>query len=183
MPNHRITIINEQHSLEITSSMEELLSQAAIATLNEEGWEEEVEVNIVLVESETIQDMNLDFRGVDRPTDVLSFATMDEIVEDGHVYDFALPSDLEHYPLGDIVIATSIAMAQAKALEHSIYRELAFLTVHGMLHLLGYEHLDETTASDSIEMEINDLGLEEMVEIQERVLTSLGQERKKKNEQ
>lgn len=96
----------------------------------------QVEVSLVLVDDEYIHQLNRDYRGIDRPTDVLSFA-LDE-GEEPDVFD-GPEEDL----LGDIIISLPTAFQQAEEYNHSIERELAFLTVHGMLHLLGYDHEDD----------------------------------------
>ncbi len=104
---------------------------------------ENCEVSITLTDDEHIHKMNLEYRGLDRPTDVLSFAFVDSEepeVEDG--------PDTE--VLGDIIISLERAWAQSQEYGHSMERELSFLTIHGMLHLLGYDHMEE---EERMEME------------------------------
>lgn len=96
---------------------------------------EQCEVSLVLVDDEYIHELNRDYRGIDRPTDVLSFA-LDE-GEEPDVIDGP-----EESLIGDIIISLETAARQATEYNHSLERELAFLTVHGMLHLLGYDHED-----------------------------------------
>ncbi len=93
----------------------------------------EVEVSITFVDDEAIQDLNRDHRGLARPTDVLSFSQLegDEMPD--------LPEG-EPLPLGDIVISLERCLSQAADYGHSFERELGFLTAHGMLHLLGWDH-------------------------------------------
>lgn len=88
--------------------------------------------NVIIVDNKRIHEINKEFRNIDKPTDVISFALED--FED-ITYDFRL--------LGDIYISIDKAREQAKEYGHSLKRELCFLTVHGLLHLLGYNHEDE----------------------------------------
>lgn len=104
---------------------------------------EQSEVSVTLTNDEHIHKLNLEYRGLDRPTDVLSFAFVDSEepeVEDGPEVEV----------LGDIIISLERAYAQAQEYGHSMERELSFLTVHGMLHLLGYDHMEE---EERMEME------------------------------
>ena len=91
----------------------------------------DVEFNVIFVDSDRIHEINRDYRGIDRITDVISFA-----LEDNEEIEF------DHYRvLGDIYISIDKVREQAKEYGHSEKRELAFLTVHGFLHLLGYDHM------------------------------------------
>ncbi|MFY0545087.1 rRNA maturation RNase YbeY [Brevibacillus sp. H7] len=98
------------------------------------------EVVVTLVNNERIHELNRQYRGVDRPTDVLSFA-MNEAGE-GEMDIYVDEEEIEEFPnmLGDIVISVPKAQEQAKEYGHSLERELGFLAVHGFLHLLGYDH-------------------------------------------
>lgn len=101
------------------------------------------EVSITLTNNAYIHELNKKYRQIDRPTDVLSFALNESdepAVEDGP----------EINVLGDIIISVERAEEQAAEYGHSVRREMAFLTVHGMLHLLGYDHMEE---ADRLEME------------------------------
>lgn len=91
-----------------------------------------VEFNVIFVDSNTIHDINKTYRSVDRVTDVISFA-----LEDNKTIE------LDHRLLGDIYICVERAEEQAKEYGHSFLRELAFLTIHGLLHLLGYDHMEK----------------------------------------
>ena len=103
------------------------------------------EVSITLTDDEHIHDLNREYRGIDRPTDVLSFA-FKESDEPEIIYD-----DEDHVDaLGDIIVSLDRARAQSIEYGHSFKREVIFLIVHGMLHLLGYDHMEE---SDRLEME------------------------------
>ena len=91
-----------------------------------------VEFDVIFVDSNTIHDINKTYRNVDRVTDVISFA-----LEDNKTIE------LDHRLLGDIYICVERAEEQAKEYGHSFLRELAFLTIHGLLHLLGYDHMEK----------------------------------------
>lgn len=93
---------------------------------------ENVEFNIIFVDSKTIHEINKTYRNVDRVTDVISFA-----LEDNKTIE------LEHRLLGDIYICIEKAEEQADEYGHSFLRELSFLTIHGLLHLLGYDHMEK----------------------------------------
>lgn len=94
-------------------------------------------ISVSLVDNEFIHEMNRDYRGIDRPTDVISFAFLDN--EDRQ----SLYKSKEPVCLGDIYISVDKAKEQAEEYGHSIKRELSFLFVHGLLHLLGYDHMNQ----------------------------------------
>ena len=114
------------------------------ATLDAEGVEVLCEINILITDDCGIHGINKAARNIDRPTDVLSFPMF--TFEPG-----VLPEDWSEFkdpgtnavPLGDMVISLERARAQAKEFGHSVKREVGYLTIHSMLHLLGYDHLDE----------------------------------------
>lgn len=110
-----------------------LVERAAAAVLAAEQMPEGCEVGIRITTDDELHRLNRDFRGVDAPTDVLSFA------DDGNDSRFVAAPDQPHY-LGDIAISYQRVLAQAAEYGHSPARELAYLTVHGVLHLLGYDH-------------------------------------------
>lgn len=95
------------------------------------------EVDVNLVTNETIHSINKDYRNVDRPTDVISFAFLDKI--DGEVEIKGVCQTL----LGEIIISVDKAKEQAEQYQHSLMREMSFLFVHGLLHLLGYDHMNK----------------------------------------
>ena len=106
----------------------------------------ETEVNVLFTDDETIHQINLENRGIDRPTDVVSFPMIDfeapadlSGVEDMQ-YEY-FNSDTGCLMLGDIVISIDRAYSQAEEYGHSVKREIAFLTAHSMLHLMGYDHM------------------------------------------
>ena len=137
---HIIYIENEQDRCWFSFAMRRLLKSAVAAVLLEEDYRYRAEVSITLVDDERIRELNREYRHIDRATDVLSFPTGDneEDPAEGAV------------PLGDIVISLERAYAQAAEYGHSPEREVAFLCVHSMLHLLGYDH--ETSKEDEAEM-------------------------------
>ena len=114
------------------------------ATLDAEGVTALCEINILITDDIGIHGINKAARNIDRPTDVLSFPMF--TFEPG-----VLPEDWSEFmdpgtnavPLGDMVISLERARAQAKEFGHSVKREVGYLTIHSMLHLLGYDHLDE----------------------------------------
>ena len=101
---------------------------------------ENTEMSVTLMDNKHIHEINKKYRGIDKPTDVISFA----MEEDGDEDDIILPSDMEfEMPknLGDLMISMEKVAEQAEYLGHSQDRELGFLTVHGFLHLNGYDHM------------------------------------------
>lgn len=109
---------------------------------------ENTEMSVTLMDNQHIHEINKKYRGIDKPTDVISFA----MEEDGDEDDIILPSDMEfEMPknLGDLMISMEKVIEQAEYLGHSQDRELGFLTVHGFLHLNGYDHMK---AEDEKEM-------------------------------
>jgi len=104
--------------------------------LKVEGVPSPYEVSLVFTDSETVQRLNRDYRGVDEPTDVLAFYMLPQKGADS---SFALPPD-GVTRLGEVIISYPEALAQAKEQGHLLERELALLVTHGILHLLGYDH-------------------------------------------
>lgn len=138
-----VLIDNRQDIIEITDEREAFIEKVVKAVLDYEKWDEEVEVSISFVDNKEIQDLNREFRNIDSPTDVLSFPMLEyeESIDDEA---FSEEDYIEaEIPLGDIVISTEKVIEQSKEYGHSQERELAFLLVHGMLHLLGYDHMNE----------------------------------------
>lgn len=120
------------------------------------GGAEEAEVSLTLVNDQRIHELNRDYRGVDRPTDVLSFALQEDAEEEPEILDF------EDEILGDIIISVERARVQAVEYGHSFERELVYLAVHGTLHLLGYDHMTEEDKAEMRRQEetvMNRIGL------------------------
>jgi len=144
-----VLINNLQDKVELTKELENLLEKVTNKALNEKNVRQEGEVSFALVDNDYIQQLNKQYRSKDKPTDVLSFP-MD-----------SLASGEAYVVLGDIIISLEKAVEQAADYGHSLDRELAFLTVHGVLHLLGYDHEDEQER-------------EEMEKEQENILVAMG---------
>lgn len=121
---------------------EEGVNRVISAVLEAEGIDLPCEINVLLTDDEGIHQINRDMRGVDRPTDVLSFPMFD-------LHPGAKPGKEAQdpatglIPLGDMCLSLERAKAQAREFGHSVERELCYLTVHSVLHLLGYDHMDE----------------------------------------
>ena len=119
-----------------------LLERVITAALDAEGVETPCEINVLITDDEGIHQINLEQREVDRPTDVLSFPMFELKPGDKPAPEEADPAT-GLVPLGDMVISLERAAAQAEEFGHPLERELAYLTVHSVLHLLGYDHMDE----------------------------------------
>ena len=140
-------IFEEEGELRLDLPCEELATKVIEAALDYEECPYEVEVNLLLTMNDEIQEMNQNFRQIDRATDVLSFPMIDyeeagnfEFLED--VMDAFHPESGE-LVLGDIVISKEKVISQAEEYGHSVEREYAFLIAHSMLHLFGYDHMED----------------------------------------
>lgn len=139
-----IYFLNDQSVFEVTYSQKHLIRKAITATLEYEGYKNNAEISLTFTDNERIRRINSEFRGIDKPTDVLSFPLTDyESTPD-------MIADEPSGSLGDIVISLERAKEQADEFGHSLDREIAFLTVHSMLHLLGYDHVDNE--ADELDM-------------------------------
>ena len=140
---HKINLVFEQLSLQkfIISS---IIRKCVQETLRAERVNARCEINVLVTDDKGIQTINRESRQIDRPTDVLIFPMFQ--LEAGNP-----PQDWSEYEdpetglvrLGDMCISLERAMAQAQEFGHSVRREVGYLTIHSMLHLLGYDHLDE----------------------------------------
>lgn len=121
-----------------------IIRRSAEATLCAEGVTAPCEINVLVTDDSGIQSINKASRGVDKPTDVLSFP-MFQLEAGNPPQDWSayLDPETQLCPLGDMCISLERATAQAKAYGHSLRREVGYLTIHSMLHLLGYDHMDE----------------------------------------
>lgn len=135
MDKIKVTIENRQKAVKIPTGVRMLIRRCCHAVLELEGFEGSAEVDVTLVDNEQIHGINLEQREIDAPTDVLSFP-----LGEGGVYDVNPASG--NFMLGDIVISMERAVAQAEEYGHSFQREVGYLTVHSMLHLLGYDHVE-----------------------------------------
>lgn len=129
----KVNITDNQKRVKLPTGTRLLIRKSCIATLKLEEFADSAEVNVTIVSDEMIKEMNKQFRNIDSSTDVLSFP----LGENGE-YDTNPETGAKM--LGDIVISIEHALAQAKLYGHGLEREVAFLTVHSMLHLLGYDH-------------------------------------------
>ena len=120
----------------ITYKLKRLVRRAVCESLEYEGFYNDAEVSVTFTDNEGIRALNSEYRGIDKETDVLSFPLTDfEGSEEP-------PADEAAISLGDIVVSLEKARTQAEEFGHSFQREVAFLCVHSMLHLLGYDHVD-----------------------------------------
>ena len=154
---HKVKVIisNDQKKVKIPKGMRLLIRRCCTAVLVMEEFPQAAEVSVSIVDNERIHELNKQYRNIDSETDVLSFP----LGENG-VYD--INYDTNEAELGDIVISLEKAEEQAKRYGHSLEREVGYLTVHAMLHLLGYDH------------ELGGIELVRMREKEEKVLTELG---------
>ncbi len=130
---HKVYIIDNQKAVKIPSGLRILIRRACNAVIETEGLEGNVEVSVMFVDDAQIEQLNSQHRGKQQPTDVLSFP-----LSEGGKYDINRQTGAKM--LGDIVISMERAFEQADMYGHTLQREVAFLTVHSMYHLLGYDH-------------------------------------------
>lgn len=153
--NAKISIKNKVKGIELPKNYRILIRKACNSSLLFEGISDLAEVNVTLVNDDEIKELNSAFRGIDKSTDVLSFP----LGENG---EYDINPETDALMLGDIVISAEHALKQAEEYGHSIDREIAFLTVHSMLHLLGYDHVN------------NEAEEKEMFKKQEEILIKMG---------
>ena len=137
----KVHIHNAQRALPLPDGTRALIRAAVAATLTEENFARPAEVSVTLVDDGRIRELNRDFRQIDRATDVLSFPLGEGVYDEDPATGLA--------QLGDVVLSLEHAVAQAKEYGHSVKREVGYLTVHSVLHLLGYDHVgDPAEAAD-----------------------------------
>lgn len=159
-------IFEEEGDLKLELPCEELATKVIEAAVDYEDCPYEVEVNLLLTMNDEIQEMNQTFRQMDRATDVLSFP-MIEYEEAGN-FEFlddamdAFHPETGELMLGDIAISKEKVISQAEEYGHSIEREYAFLIAHSMLHLFGYDHMEE---NERLVMEIKQKEILEQLQI------------------
>ena len=150
-------IFEEEGELTLPLECEELADKVINAALDYVGCPYEAEVNLLLTMNDQIQEMNANFREIDRATDVLSFPMVDYEVPGE--FDFLEERDEYFHPetgellLGDIVISKEKVLSQAEEFGHSPMREYAFLIAHSMLHLSGYDHMEEEERAEMERMQ------------------------------
>lgn len=152
----RVYFTNKQSKRRIGARLTELMETAIEKTLRHEHFRKNAEVSVTFVDNEEIHALNREFRGKDRPTDVLSFPLWE--ADEGFELDPAIGAVM----LGDIVISAERAKEQADEYGHSFAREVCFLAVHSTLHLVGYDH----EVSEEDEKYMNDT--------QEKILAKMG---------
>ena len=152
---------NEQQKIKISFRMRRLIAKAVSEALKQEDFRYFAEISVSFIDNEAIHKLNLQYREKDKPTDVLSFP----IWEKGELGDGSA-FDGHAVTLGDIIISAEQAKAQSEEYGHSLEREICFLAVHSVLHLLGYDH--ETSEEDERYMK----------QKQENVLEKIGLPRK-----
>lgn len=140
-------LFEDEGELELQLNCKELAQQVIEAALDYVECPYEAEVNLLLTMNDEIQQMNREFRAIDRPTDVLSFPMIEyEVAGDFSFledYDACFHPESGELMLGDIVISKEKVIAQAEEYGHSVEREYAFLIAHSMLHLFGYDHMED----------------------------------------
>ncbi len=154
----KVIISNDQKAVKIPTGIRLLVRRCCHAVLLQEEFDGSAEVSVTFVDNAKIHELNKQYRNIDRETDVLSFP----LGENG---EYDINHDTGAKMLGDIVISLEKAVEQAEMYGHPLQREVAFLTVHSMLHLLGYDH------------EAGGLEAVRMREKEEAVLTKLGLQR------
>ena len=140
MSKIKVMIRNNQKLVKLPVGLRLLVRKCCQAVLVTEKFEHDAEVSVSFVDNKEIRQLNKIYRNKDKSTDVLSFP-----LGENDVYD--VNNETGAYLLGDVVISIETAIKQAQMYNHTLEREVGFLTVHSMLHLLGYDH--ETTPIDA----------------------------------
>ena len=132
----KVNFQNIQRKTKLPDNTNELVCSAIKAALETEGFSSPCEINVTFVSDSKIKKINKEFRNINSSTDVLSFP----LGCDGY-YD--INPENNHLMLGDVIISIEHAISQAELFGHPLDREIAYLTVHSVFHLLGYDHIDE----------------------------------------
>ena len=141
--NHKINLVFEQLSLQ-KFAIRANIRKCIYAVLEQEEIRVPCEINVLVTNDEGIHIINKTSRNIDRPTDVLSFPMFElEAGNPPQNWDEYVDPETGLCPLGDMCISLERAVAQAQEFGHSVKREVGYLTIHSMLHLLGYDHVDE----------------------------------------
>lgn len=136
-------LIDNRTNFNFTDELKALLEKVCLESFKYEEFEDDCEISLSIVSNKEIQEINKQFRNIDLPTDVLSFPQL--TFEEGETADV---NENEEIILGDIIISIDKAKEQAEEYGHSLERELAFLAVHSMLHLMGYDHMIQEEEED-----------------------------------
>ncbi|MBE1303948.1 rRNA maturation RNase YbeY [Clostridium botulinum] len=144
-----IYIDNRQNKIKVNEELENKIKEIIDYALKEEKVNIDYEISVVFIDNNSIKEINKDYRNIDKATDVLSFPMLDyeegEVFKDIYLnYEFD-ESDLDegNLVLGDIALSLEKAEEQSKEFGHSFLRETSYLTIHSVLHLLGYDHMEE----------------------------------------
>ena len=140
--NNRIRVHTAVKGMELSRKTVQLIRACAETALLCEGMTIPCQIDVTLTDDEGIRNVNREQRGIDRPTDVLSFPALDWRDGEGDPEDTDFDPDTGLLFLGDVVISIERARAQAEEYGHDLRRECGFLTVHSVMHLLGYDHED-----------------------------------------
>lgn len=165
MGSDKVTIwIDNENEFDVFEDYQNVIETVVKACIEEENYPSNIEVSISIVDNKEIQRLNLEFRNIDRATDVLSFPMINfnnNLNLDSVDIKDCINIDTKEIVLGDIIISVEQARKQALEFNHSLKREIAFLTAHSMFHLMGYDHedIDEEKV---------------MIEKQEKVLSKIG---------
>ena len=154
----RVIITDDQNSVKLPRGVRMLIRRCCNAVLTNEQFKGSAEISVTIVDDEAIHELNLKHRKIDRSTDVLSFPM-------GENGEYDINYDTGAKILGDIIISIEHAYEQAEKYGHTLQREIGFLTVHSLLHLLGYDH--ENGGLEAVQMR----------EKEEAVLTKIGLKR------
>lgn len=156
MEKVRVIITNSQKAVKIPTGLRMLIRRCCHAVLRLENFTDPAEISVTFVDNAQIRELNAQYRNKDVSTDVLSFP----MGENG-VYDTNMDTGAKI--LGDIVLSVETAMEQAKRFDHSLEREVGYLTAHSMLHLLGYDHekggIERVRMREKEELVMSQLGL------------------------
>ncbi len=137
-------IENEQDKVEFTDELSDVLQRAVMTVMEVlDCADTDCEVSVLITDDEGIREINKETRGIDSPTDVLSFPIL-EFDDDGVMIEESGDYDGELLLLGDIVISLERAKNQAEEYGHSLLREVGFLAAHSTLHLMGFDHKEDT---------------------------------------
>lgn len=152
----KVAILNQQDKIKVGKPLKDLIKRSAEASLKFFDLRTDVEISVMLTDNDGIRDLNKLHRNIDRATDVLSFP-MFEYNEAGEINeDYAELNEMGEICLGDIVISLERAEEQAEEYGHSFEREVGFLTVHSMLHLLGFDHMTEEEEKEMFDLSERD---------------------------
>lgn len=144
-----ILIDNRQNKIEITEDINKKIEKVIEYALKEEKVNIDYEISVIYIDNNQIKELNRDYRGIDKETDVLSFPMLQypekKVFKEAY-NNFKFDDsyfDEDKLVLGDIALSLERALEQSEEFEHSFLREVCYLTIHSVLHLLGYDHMEE----------------------------------------